>query len=416
MSIPVVPSSQVGSGPAPLNRRRAVAHICAALGAAYLPPAAVQAALPHAAQAASLRARTRFRQLHSFRFDGTFHDGGAEPHGGLIRANDGFLYGTSFSGGRGDVGAIFRMVDAHTVQTVHNFEWGGRDVSRPSTPLVQASDGALYAASVGGGDVGWGTIYRLTPHRQVEIVHSQGPGTGHEASSGMIQASDGHLYGVMRVGGAWGHGTVFRLRLNGQYEVLHDLLSETDGGFPDQPLVQGPDGHLYGAAAGNANGDNFSTILRVTLDGQFSVVRTLVPAEGYGPGQLVSADGYLFGTCIFGGIDDNGTFFRMKPDGSDFTVLHTFVPPFSETGRRPSGPLMQASDGHFYCTYSSLGDLPLLMRLTKSGGARVLHTFPDSCYPTGTLLEVDGRSLLGLTRYGGDWGRGSIYRVTDAHA
>jgi uncharacterized repeat protein (TIGR03803 family) len=399
---PLPPAQGLASRP--LDRRQAIAHLGVALGAAALPP--------RTAWALSPGARVQVRLLHSFKLGGQAQHGGARPQAGLIRASDGYLYGTTNRGGRDGVGTIYRMIDAHTVQTVHTFKWEGGGPTYPTTPLLQASDGMLYGASTSGGDVGWGTIYRLKPDRGVEIMHSQGPGTGHQAMAGLIQASDGHLYGVMRSGGAWGHGTIFRLGLAGDYEVLHDMFGPTDGALPEQPLVQGADGNLYGTASTH----DFSTVFRMTLDGQFSVVRTLSNTEGRGQGQLVSADGFLYGTAIYGGIDENGTFFRLRPDGSEFKVLHAFVAPFSATGRRPSGPLMRASDGFFYCVSSPYRDVPLLMQLTAHGRARALRAFPETSGPAGTLLDFDGRALVGVTQYGGDWDDGSIYRVADAQA
>lgn len=391
-------------GPGTLNRRQAVAQIGAALAVAGWPAYPAWAAAPSG--------RAQVRLLHSFKFKGPRRYGGAQPQAGLIRATDGYLYGTAYAGGQYEVGTVYRMVGAHTVQTVHEFAWEGDGPSFPTTPLLQASDGALYGATSSGGDVGWGTIYRVSPDGSVQVVHSQGPGTGHQAQAGLMQASDGHLYGVMRAGGTWGHGTVFRLRLDGTYEVLHSLHGPTEGAFPDQPLVQAADGHLYGTAS---NGDT-CTVFRMTLGGQFSVVRTLSLAEGRGQGQLVSAaDGFLYGTAIYGGIDENGTFFRLRPDGSDFEVLRVFTAPYADTGRRPSGPLMQASDGHFYCISSPYGDEPpLLMRLTSQGQARALYAFPVRCSPEGTLLDFEGRALVGVTQYGGTWDHGTIYRVAKA--
>lgn len=391
----------------PLSRRQAVVQIGAVLGATCLPAGLAGAASPSA--------RPQVRLLHSFKYRGQNRHGGAQPQAGLIRARDGHLYGTAYAGGSDGVGTVYRMVGAHTVQTVHEFAWEGDGPSFPTTPLLQASDGALYGATSSGGDVGWGTLYRVLPDGSVQVMHSQGPGTGHRARAGLVQASDGHLYGVMREGGGCGGGgTVFRLSLGGHYEVLHEFCVATDGAFPDQPLVQGPDGHLYGTASAH----DFGTIFRMTLDGQFSVVRRLSLAEGRGQGQLVSsADGFLYGTAIYGGIDENGTFFRLRPDGSGFQVLHAFSEPYADTGRRPSGPLMQASDGHFYCMSSPYGDEPpLLMRLTAQGRARALHAFPVRSHPVGTLLDFDGRALVGATQYGGTWGHGTLYRVADAQA
>lgn len=386
---------------APLpNRRQALGQAGAFLACSWLAAGPVKAN--------EVARRPRVRELHSFKFKGQPRHGGARPQAGLIRASDGLLYGTAYAGGPGEVGTVYRVLQADKVQTVHAFAWGDGGPSFPTTPLVQASDGALYGASSSGGEVGWGTLYRVTMTGQVQVLHSLGPGTGHQASAGLTPAADGHLYGVLPSGGTWGHGTVFRLTLDGEFEVLHAFHGPTEGAFPGHPLVVGPDGHLYGTASTM----EFTTVFRVTLAGQFSLVRTLSVSEGRGGGQLVSANGFLYGTTIFGGVEDNGSFYRLRPDGSGFEVLRQFPSPYAQTGRRPSGPLMRASDGRFYCVSSPYGDAPVLMQLTARGRSRVLAAYPERCGPAGTLLEWDGRALLGVTEYGGAWGHGNLYAVS----
>jgi len=51
----------------------------------------------------------------------------------------------------------------------------------------------------------------------------------------------------------------------------------------------------------------------------------------------------LYGTTELGGSSDNGTVFKLNPDGTSFTVLHSFD--YYTTGRDPHAALVQGPDG-----------------------------------------------------------------------
>ena len=69
----------------------------------------------------------------------------------------------------------------------------------------------------------------------------------------------------------------------------------------------------------------------------FTTLRQLFPnTEGrlpYAP-LVQGADGLLYGTASRGGTADQGTVFRLDPDGGNFLVLHRFNGPPND-GARP---------------------------------------------------------------------------------
>jgi uncharacterized repeat protein (TIGR03803 family) len=113
-------------------------------------------------------------------------------------------------------------------------------------------------------------------------------------------------------------------------------------------MIQASDGNFYLPKS------NFSNdVVRMTTDGDVTLVHTFVASEGSGPrGLMQAADGCLYGTTrLNGGDRSRGTAFRMTLDG-DVTVLHRFS---DEEYWEPNDAPIQARDGHLYGTTSSGG-------------------------------------------------------------
>src|SRR5206468_2465279 len=77
-----------------------------------------------------------FQSIHTF----TGGDG-AYPYAGLIRASDGFFYGTTYQGGSG-YGTVYRMDANGSVTTLHPF--ANSDGAYPIAGVIQARDGLFY--------------------------------------------------------------------------------------------------------------------------------------------------------------------------------------------------------------------------------------------------------------------------------
>ena len=113
----------------------------------------------------------------------------------------------------------------------------------------------------------------------------------------LVQGSDGNFYGTTPQGGAGGNGTVFKVTASGDLTVLHDFAQDgSEGAQSYTALIQGSDGNFYG-------------------------------------------------TTTAGGNADNGTVFKITPEG-DYTVLHLFQG--GSEGSSPYGKLAQGPDGNFY--------------------------------------------------------------------
>ncbi len=272
---------------------------------------------------------------------------------GLMLASDGHFYGTARYGGWTGRGMAFRFDPPEHLNTVIDFH--GEDGAQPANGLIEGHDGALYGTTYSGGAFGtWGTAFRLTVSGEVMVLHSfNNDGTdGYNPSSRLAQGADGAFYGTTTRGGRHGFGTAFRLTLAGDYTTLHDF-DGSDGRKVLSGLVEGPDGWFYGAAfAGGANNDG--TLFRLNRDGEFAVLRSFARhGDGAHPGDLLfGRDGYLYGTTKTGGRG-HGTVYRAGLDGS-IEVLHQFDGGMD--GDMPLAGLVERDDGEFFGITSAGGE------------------------------------------------------------
>lgn len=143
---------------------------------------------------------------------------GAMPRGvGLVQADDGAFYGTTRSGGTKGWGTIFKVTTNGVLTPIYSFTNGPSSGSNPQAGLVQASDGVLYGTTVQGGLATAGTLFKLTTNGTFNTVWSFNVSPdGAEPGAGLVQASDGALYGTTIGGGTNGFGTIFRLTIGVQ--------------------------------------------------------------------------------------------------------------------------------------------------------------------------------------------------------
>jgi uncharacterized repeat protein (TIGR03803 family) len=199
--------------------------------------------------------------------------------------------------------------------------------------------------------------------------------------------------------------------------VLRHLNGTTDGHYPKGTLaintLTATDSSLYGMTSGGGTG-NSGTIFKITPKGAFTVLRPLVnatdgsAAEG---GLVMNTDGFFYGLT-------NTRFFKIKPTGADFAMLHTFA--YSTVGSNPAGSLIRGTDGAFYgtMTFGGINGKGTAFRITTLGSVTVLRSFAgaDGANPKSSLVQGSDGAFYGTTSYGGTNNLGTIFRVTAAKA
>ena len=283
--------------------------------------------------------------------------------------------------------------------------------SNPLNPglIAQGQDGNLYSTLQSGGPkFGLGTVYVYQPGGTVNLLYNFDGTDGNGPMSGLSLGFDGNFYGATYLPHGSEQGEVFKITPSGTLTVLYPFANGTDGGFPQAPPVQAPDGNLYGVTNGT-----IPTAYQISPSGSFKVLANL-PSKTNAP-LILGTDSNLYGTTVNGGTFNRGTAFQLTTKGK-LKIIHNFNDP---TGGLPVGPLMQASDGKLYGTTpwggTSSGGVIYVMT-TSGGGYKVLHNLSTTNVAEGSgsasgLVQGSDSFLYGAMPNGGANGLGTFFKI-----
>lgn len=259
---------------------------------------------------------------------------GQNPNGELYHATDGKYYGTARFGGSGQSGTIYSITSDGTLEVLHNFE-GTANGQFPYGGIVKTDDGTLYGTTVSGGAYGNGVFYSLSPDGTYTVLYSFfSYFDGGSPEAGLTKAANGKIYGLNAVGGSYNGGSLYEYDPETQaLTVLHHFQT-SEGQAPKSRLMLHSDGNLYGTTTTGANGGG--SIFRYTGEGQFEMLHALDPGtDGSMPAGSLAEDeqGNLYGFCQQGGQFGMGTCFKYsETDG--FEPVYSFS---SDGNAAPSG-------------------------------------------------------------------------------
>jgi uncharacterized repeat protein (TIGR03803 family) len=347
------------------------------------------------------------------------NDGG-KPYGSLILSGT-TLYGMTAEGGESDLGTIFKIqIDGSGFTLLHEFAGGSADGAGPDGSFI-LSGTTIYGMTSLGGDNNYGTIFRIeTNGNNYTLLHefAHGPADGAYPKGALI-LSGSTLYGMTENGGTNGSGTIFKIETNGTgFALLHSFLGgAADGREPNGSLILSGT-TFYGLTQWGGDND-IGTIFTIGIDGSgFTLLHEFAgsPTDGAIPeGALVLSGTALYGMTNAGGDSNFGTIFKILIDGSGFTLLHEF-PDGVDDGRSPQNSLVLSSESLFGMTYAGgNSDFGTIFKIKTDGtGYSLLHEFTngpdDGAEPKGSLI-ISGLTLYGMTPDGGDDGWGVIFSL-----
>jgi len=312
---------------------------------------------------------------------------GMLPESVLIKDEAGNLYGTTYDGGARESGAclhgcgtVFKL-DSTGKETVIYAFTGGTDGGNPAVGLIRDQDGNLYGTTTAGGDLacsdglisGCGVVFKLGTDGKEAVLHAftgQG-GDGQLPSGGLVQDAARNLYGVTEFGGDSGFpacpfyslcGTAFKIDPAGKETVLYSFTGGMDGLFPNGTLVLDEEGNLYGETelGGDRSacygGYGCGVVFKIDKAGKETVLYTFESGEGVHPIGGLTRDkaGNLYGATQGGpdGQPQYGSIFILDGNGRAKT-LHAFG---GQDGATPTGGLAIDDSGNLYGTTQIGGD------------------------------------------------------------
>lgn len=277
---------------------------------------------------------------------------GTLPHGSLIQASNGKLYGMVMSGV--SCGAIFEF-DPSTETYIKKAEFDNTSGCAPKGSLVQASDGLLYGMTELGGDFNKGTLFKFDTEISVitKVLDFDVDNGERPVGNSLIEVS-GKLYGMTKSGGtSFGTpGVLFEYDLtSGNYNVKFNF--DSFNGLGDNPygsLTQASNGKLYGMTIDGGIGNNDGVIF------EYNIATETVSRkydfnnfdDGLNPqGDLIeTSSGIFYGMTQDGGVNSEGVIFEYNLTTNTYTKKFDFDR--NSSGSYPQGSLMQASNGKLY--------------------------------------------------------------------
>ena len=344
-----------------------------------------------------------FSTLHSF---GATSQG--NPNGPLVQGRDGFLYGTTFYGGKNGAGTVFKISPSGYFKKLANF--GGIFGENPSGPLIEANNGNLYGSASRGGTGGGGVLFKVSPLGTLTILHNfppWGPATpGNEGSypyAGLVQATDGNLYGTNFLGGRYGFGVLFCYSPGtlqpGQtrFNVLHDFFYST-GAYTQVTLLQHTNGKLYGDTSGGGLPSNgFGAFY--SFDAGLNPFISFMPrARRVGHNVKVLGQGFTGATAVsFNGTQTSfvvvsDTFIKGRvPNGATSGFLTVKTPSGTLTSNRTF--LVQPQITGFSPGVGAVGTTVVITGISLKQTSKV--TF-DSVVATNFIVDSDSQITVSV--------------------
>jgi len=212
------------------------------------------------------------------------------------------------------------------------------------------------------------------------------------------------LYGTELWGGIYGDGRLFSINTDGSdYKSLYDFTSAEY----DPASLAVHDSVLYGTTRYNGGGILFKYDLRI--NGPWTKLAKLNCSFSFPQHSIVISDGVIYGT-VFASLSGEGRIFRINIDGTGYKAL-------LETNNFTYKLVWH--EGYLYClswgNWNFTSPPPSTLYRIKTDGTdyKLLHTFTggvDGSVVRCNLVLVGGK-IYSMTERGGAYDAGIFYRI-----
>jgi uncharacterized repeat protein (TIGR03803 family) len=352
-----------------------------------------------------------YKVLYSF----TGGNDGGNPYAGVVLNSAGNLYGTTYNGGASGKGVVYQVSPAGQETVLYSFT-GGNDGGNPYAGVTLDAAGNLYGTTYYGGTGNVGVVYKVSPSGQETVLYSFSDSItgnayygGYYPYAGVTLDAAGNLYGTTYLGGSGQEGMVYKLSPSGQETVLY-VFDGHQAGAPHGGVILDSAGNLYGTAT--------TEVYKLTTTGQYTVLAS--PRGAASSGLVMDSAGNLYGSTT--ALDDGlpqakyGEVYKVSASGQ-FTVLYEFPgaanPENSQVLWVNPGVVLDAA-GNIYGATPSGGTSGMVYEVSAAGKKTELYGFlgaPGGTYGNGIVVGPGG-DIYGTTGSGGAANLGVVYKMT----
>ncbi len=280
---------------------------------------------------------------------------------------------------------------------------------------LNATEASLPALLIFARSSGQLIVDVLPDLRQIRLIPSMHPNLP-------VVGTDGNFYGTAQGGGdpTCKCGVVYKATAGGAIIVLHNFKGYPNDGYrPDSVLVQGNDGNFYGTTyQGGAH--NQGTVFKITPNGTFTLLYSFYYGGGtsFDPilpvaGLALGTDGNFYGVGSAGGTKNAGAIFQITPAGTE-RVLYNFCAVTCTDGFGAGTALVLHTDGRFYGNTNG-----------NSNGGSVFYSLDMGFKPlialvnwtatVGKTVEILGQGFMGTTAVSFNGVQASFSKVSDTY-
>ncbi len=254
--------------------------------------------------------------------------------------------------------------------------------------------------------------------------------TPYDLGGALVRDSSGNFYGTTQGGGyevcqgvGLQTGTVFELTGTTETDLFNFTGCGVYGISVTGNVARDASGNLYGTAQNGGTGD-CGTVWELTSSGIVKLHDFGCSSGSYPyAGVILDANGNIYGTAPLGptGQGDYGAVWEIS--GGVYNILYTFTG--GSDGGYPYGGLVMDTQGNLYgtTTFGGAYGQGTVFELSNTGGVwteTVLHSFQnanpaDGQQPYFASLTLAGKPLgnviYGVTQYGGSGGNGTAFKM-----
>jgi len=267
-----------------------------------------------------------------------YDNNGIHPNENMIVSKDEtVLYGTCSEGGYNGQGTVFSIPIIGGKPTVlHTFnQYDNKGICPDGGLTLDKSGQNLYGACYLGGN-GFGTIYSISiPTKSITLLHAFDGINASSPDGGVRLSEDESLVYGAYLFGAYGYGAIFSVPITGgdqkdqgKLNILYAFEKNgLNGANPNGGLLLSDDKTGFYGTCLSGGLYNEGTIFFISLTGSVTSLYSFKQnnLNGIVPnGWLVQHENKLYGTCSSGGFYNKGTIFSFSLESQTIDHVHSF--------------------------------------------------------------------------------------------